>query len=90
VHCGYGESDCGGKNARVWTYRGLTAQTSAQIAESEAQGGIAASAYKLIKDAPAVEKAGAVYLVSEALSPAIGRFMGEDPKRPFYRIGAGP
>ncbi len=68
---------------------GLTPQSSGQIGGFKAQGRTAESAYELILDARAVQDAGAMFLLLEAVPPEIGKFIAEDLKIPVYGIGAG-
>ena len=69
---------------------GLTPQSSGQIGGFKAQGRTAESAYELILDARAVQEAGAMFLLLEAMPPEVGKFITEDLKIPVYGIGAGP
>jgi 3-methyl-2-oxobutanoate hydroxymethyltransferase len=69
---------------------GLTPQSSGQIGGFKAQGRTAESANELIMDARAIQEAGAMFLLLEAVPPEVGKFIAEDLKIPVYGIGAGP
>jgi 3-methyl-2-oxobutanoate hydroxymethyltransferase len=69
---------------------GLTPQSSGQIGGFKAQGLTAESAHELIKDARAIQEAGAAFLLLEAVPPEVGQFIARDLKIPVYGIGAGP
>ncbi|MBN1836492.1 MAG: 3-methyl-2-oxobutanoate hydroxymethyltransferase [Spirochaetales bacterium] len=69
---------------------GLTPQSSGQIGGFKAQGLTAESAQDLIKDARAVQEAGAAFLLLEAVPPEVGKFIAENLNIPVYGIGAGP
>jgi len=69
---------------------GLTPQSSGQIGGFKAQGLTAESALELIKDARAIQEAGAAFLLLEAVPPEVGKFIARDLKIPVYGIGAGP
>jgi len=69
---------------------GLTPQSTGQFGGYKAQGRTAESACELIKDARAVQEAGAALLLVEAVTPEVGKFITEDLKIPVYGIGAGP
>ena len=69
---------------------GLTPQSTGQFGGYKAQGRTAESAHELIEDARAVEEAGASFLLLEAITPEVGKFIAEDLKIPVYGIGAGP
>jgi 3-methyl-2-oxobutanoate hydroxymethyltransferase len=69
---------------------GLTPQSTGQFGGYKAQGRTAESAYELIKDARAVQEAGASFLLLEAVPPEAGKFITEDLAIPVYGIGAGP
>lgn len=68
---------------------GLTPQSSGQIGGFKAQGRTAESAYELILDARAIQEAGAMFLLLEAVPPEVGKFIAGDLKIPVYGIGAG-
>lgn len=69
---------------------GLTPQSSGQMGGFKAQGLTAASAHELIKDARAIQEAGAILLLLEAVPPEVGQFISKDLEIPVYGIGAGP
>jgi len=69
---------------------GLTPQSTGQFGGYKAQGRTAESAYELIKDARAIQEAGASFLLLEAVTPEVGKFITENLKIPVYGIGAGP
>jgi 3-methyl-2-oxobutanoate hydroxymethyltransferase len=74
----------------VCSHIGLTPQSSGQIGGFKAQGRDADSAFELIKDARAIQEAGATFLLLEAVPPELGQFIAKDLKIPVYGIGAGP
>jgi 3-methyl-2-oxobutanoate hydroxymethyltransferase len=69
---------------------GLAPQSSGQMGGFKAQGLTAESAYELIKDARAIQEAGAALLLLEAVPPEVGQFITKDLRIPVYGIGAGP
>ena len=69
---------------------GLTPQSTGQFGGYKAQGRTAESACELIKDARAVQEAGASFLLLEAVTPEVGKFITGDLEIPVYGIGAGP
>ncbi len=69
---------------------GLTPQSTGQFGGYKAQGRTAESACELIKDARAVQEAGAPLLLLEAVPPEVGRLITEELTIPVYGIGAGP
>ena len=69
---------------------GLTPQSSGQIGGFKAQGLTAESALELIRDARAIQEAGAAFLLLEAVPPEVGKYITEDLRIPAYGIGAGP
>lgn len=69
---------------------GLTPQSTGQFGGYKAQGRTAESALELIKDARAIQEAGAAFLLLEAVTPEVGKFITEDLDIPVYGIGAGP
>jgi len=69
---------------------GLTPQSTGQFGGYKAQGRTAESAYELVKDARAVQEAGAALLLLEAVTPEVSKFIREDLEIPVYGIGAGP
>jgi len=68
---------------------GLTPQSTGQFGGYKAQGRTAENAYEVIKDARAVQEAGAQLLLLEAVTPEVGKFITEDLEIPVYGIGAG-
>jgi len=68
---------------------GLTPQSSGQIGGFKAQGRTAETAYQLIQDAGAIQEAGAMFLLLEAVPPEVGKLIAEDLRIPVYGIGAG-
>ncbi|MFC1950160.1 3-methyl-2-oxobutanoate hydroxymethyltransferase [Chloroflexota bacterium] len=69
---------------------GLTPQSTGQFGGYKAQGRTTESAHELIKDARTVKESGASFLLIEAVTPEVGKFIAEDLKIPVYGIGAGP
>jgi 3-methyl-2-oxobutanoate hydroxymethyltransferase len=69
---------------------GLTPQSSGQIGGFKAQGRTAESARELILDARAIQEAGAMFLLLEAVPPELGELVTKDIRIPVYGIGAGP
>lgn len=69
---------------------GLTPQSSGQLGGFKAQGRTVNSARDLIKDALAVQQAGAYSILIEAVPPEITAFLMELLTIPVYSIGAGP
>jgi len=68
---------------------GLTPQSTGQFGGYKAQGRTAESALELVKDARAVQEAGVAFLLIEAVTPEVGKFITEDLEIPVYGIGAG-
>lgn len=68
---------------------GLTPQSSGQLGGFKAQGRTAESAEDLIKDALAIQEAGAFALLLEAVPPELGKAITELLDIPVYGIGAG-
>jgi len=68
---------------------GLTPQSSGQLGGFKAQGRTAASAEELIRDALAIQEAGAFALLLEAVPPELGGAIRELLDIPVYGIGAG-
>jgi len=68
---------------------GLTPQSSGQLGGFKAQGLHVDSARELIKDALAIEEAGARMLLLEAVPPELTEFITEKLTIPVYSIGAG-
>ncbi|MGC9965913.1 MAG: 3-methyl-2-oxobutanoate hydroxymethyltransferase [Syntrophobacteraceae bacterium] len=69
---------------------GLTPQSSGQLGGHKAQGRIAESAKLLVEDALAVEGAGAMMLLVEAVPPEVTGYIVEKLTIPVLSIGAGP
>lgn len=74
----------------VMGHIGLTPQSSGQLGGFKAQGRDVASARELIKDALAVQEAGAFALLLEAVPPELSKFIRDKLDIPVYSIGAGP
>lgn len=68
---------------------GLTPQSSGQLGGHKAQGRTAESAELVIKDALAVQEAGAQLLLLEAVPPELSAFITKKLQIPVYGIGAG-
>ena len=68
---------------------GLTPQSSGQLGGFKAQGRTAETAMELIKDAQAVQQAGAFALLVEAVPPEVSRIIRDNLRIPVYGIGAG-
>ncbi|WP_455542336.1 3-methyl-2-oxobutanoate hydroxymethyltransferase [Intestinibacter sp.] len=68
---------------------GLTPQSSGQLGGFKAQGRTIDSARDLIKDAIAIEEAGARMLLLEAVPPEVTEFIAKKLQIPVYSIGAG-
>jgi len=73
----------------VMGHIGLTPQSSGQLGGFKAQGRTADAAMELIKDALAIEKAGAFALLVEAIPPEVGKIITDMLKIPVLGIGAG-
>ncbi len=73
----------------VMGHIGLTPQSSGQLGGFKAQGRTADTAMELIKDALAIEKAGAFALLVEAVPPEVGKVITDMLKIPVLGIGAG-
>lgn len=69
---------------------GLTPQSSGQLGGHKAQGRTADSAELVVKDALAVQEAGAQLLLIEAVPPELSSFITQKLDIPVYGIGAGP
>ncbi len=69
---------------------GLTPQSSGQLGGHKAQGRTAESAELVIKDALAIQEAGAQLLLLEAIPPELSSFITKKLDIPVYGIGAGP
>lgn len=74
----------------VMAHIGLTPQSSGQLGGFKAQGRDVNSARELIKDALAVQEAGAYSLLLEAVPPELTEFLHSKLNIPVYSIGAGP
>jgi len=68
---------------------GLTPQSSGVLGGHKAQGRTVESARDVIEDAIAVEKAGASFLLVEAVPPEVCGFIARKLTIPVYSIGAG-
>ncbi len=68
---------------------GLTPQSSGQLGGHKAQGRTAETARLVVADALAVEEAGAVMLLVEAVPPEVTKYIAEKLTIPVYSIGAG-
>ena len=68
---------------------GLTPQSSGQLGGFKAQGRTIDSARDLIKDALAIEEAGARMLLLEGVPPEVTEFIAKKLQIPVYSIGAG-
>ncbi|MGL5346618.1 MAG: 3-methyl-2-oxobutanoate hydroxymethyltransferase [Peptostreptococcaceae bacterium] len=68
---------------------GLTPQSSGQLGGFKAQGRDVNSARELIKDAIAIQEAGARFLLLEAIPPEVTEFISKKLSIPVYSIGAG-
>jgi 3-methyl-2-oxobutanoate hydroxymethyltransferase len=73
----------------VMGHIGLTPQSSGQLGGFKAQGRTAETALEVIRDAKAVEAAGAYALLVEAVPPEVCKIMRDDLAIPVYSIGAG-
>jgi len=74
----------------VMGHIGLTPQSSGQLGGHKAQGRDIASARAVIEDALAVQAAGAMLLLVEAVPPEVTAFIAGFLSIPVYSIGAGP
>jgi len=73
----------------VMGHIGLTPQSSGQLGGFRAQGRTAEAAMDLVKDARAIEDAGAFALLVEAVPPEVGKIISDTLKIPVLGIGAG-
>ena len=73
----------------VMGHIGLTPQSSGQLGGFRAQGRTAEAAMELVKDARAIEDAGAFALLVEAVPPEVGKIISDTLKIPVLGIGAG-
>lgn len=74
----------------VMGHIGLTPQSSGQVGGFKVQGKTAESAMLVIKDALAVEAAGAFAILVEAVPPEVTEIISGKLKIPVLSIGAGP
>ncbi len=74
----------------VMGHIGLTPQSSGQLGGHKAQGRDVNNARMVIKDALAVQEAGAFALLVEAVPPEVTGFIAKKLRIPVYSIGAGP
>jgi len=74
----------------VMGHIGLTPQTASSVGGFKVQGGTPESALQLIKDAQALEEAGAFAIVLECVPVSVGKAVSEAVKVPILGIGAGP
>lgn len=74
----------------VMGHIGLTPQTASSVGGFKVQGGTPESALQLIKDAQALEEAGAFAIVLECVPVGVGKAVSEAVKIPILGIGAGP
>ncbi len=74
----------------VFGHIGLTPQSSGALGGFKAQGLTAESARDVLADAEAVEDAGAMFLLVEAVAPEVTQLVREGLDIPVYGIGAGP
>jgi len=68
---------------------GMTPQSAAQLGGYKSQGRDAESARQLIEDARALEDAGALAILLEAIPERVGKQIYEEAGVPIYGIGAG-
>jgi 3-methyl-2-oxobutanoate hydroxymethyltransferase len=73
----------------VFGHIGLTPQSSGQLGGFKAQGRTVESARGVIEDALAVQEAGAMMLLVEAVPPEVTKFIADLLEIPVYSIGAG-
>lgn len=73
----------------VFGHIGLTPQSSGQLGGFKAQGRTVDSARDLIKDAIAIQEAGARALLLEAVPPELTEYISKKLSIPVYSIGAG-
>jgi len=73
----------------VFGHIGLTPQSSGQLGGFKAQGLTVDSARDLIKDALAVQEAGARAILLEAIPPEVTEYISNKLDIPVYSIGAG-
>jgi 3-methyl-2-oxobutanoate hydroxymethyltransferase len=73
----------------VFGHIGLTPQSSGQLGGFKAQGRTVVSARELIKDAIAIQEAGARAILIEAVPPEVTEAIWKKLSIPIYSIGAG-
>lgn len=73
----------------VFGHIGLTPQSAGQLGGFKAQGRTVDAARELIKDAIAIQEAGALALLLEAVPPELTEFIAKKLTIPVYSIGAG-
>jgi 3-methyl-2-oxobutanoate hydroxymethyltransferase len=69
---------------------GLTPQSIAMFGGFKAQGRSAENAARIIEDAQALEEAGAVLILVEAVPPEVGKIVRDRAEVPVIGIGGGP
>ena len=74
----------------VFGHIGLTPQSAGQLGGFKAQGLTADSAMEMIAEAQAVQEAGALFLLVEAVAPEVTKIIRDKLTIPVYGIGAGP
>lgn len=74
----------------VMGHIGLTPQSSGQLGGHKAQGRTAETAALVVKDALAVQEAGAQMILLEAIPPEVAKYITENLTIPVLSIGAGP
>jgi len=74
----------------VVAHLGLTPQSIAMFGGFKAQGRNAAGALRIIEDAQALEKAGVMMILLEAVPPEVGKIITQRSQVPVIGIGAGP
>ena len=69
---------------------GLTPQSIAMFGGFKAQGRSVENAVRIIEDAKALEEAGAVLILVEAIPPEVGKIVRDRAEVPIIGIGGGP
>ena len=69
---------------------GLTPQSSGQLGGHKAQGRTAETAKMVVEDAIAVQEAGAMMILVEAVPPEVTKYIWDTLEIPVLSIGAGP
>ena len=69
---------------------GLTPQSSGQLGGHKAQGRTAETAKMVVEDAIAVQEAGAMMILVEAVPPEVTKYIWKTLEIPVLSIGAGP